>query len=360
MERQRGQQVVQMELTEEDHWLNVFNRYDVDGDRRIALSEFKAMLRSSRFNHDIPDRVVTQILKNADADKNGFLEFSEFIKLVKSDEGRHLFSHYMNSYVRKVIPRRTWTRQDIIDGEYEDQYTCNPPAVGMLIISIIEMGFFLYDVAVTHTLMSTDGPVAKLFIYDPHKRMEAWRFLTYMFVHIGVIHLVVNIMVQVLLGIPLEMVHRWWRVLIVYSAGVIAGSLATSISDPYVYLAGASGGVYALITAHIATIIMNWSEMQFAVWQLLVFLLLAVIDIGSAVHARYIADIDQKIGYVAHIAGAVAGLLVGLYVLRNLEVQSWERTLWRISILVFTALVAVGIIWNIAYPSYFPQQRLKF
>ncbi|KAG8253599.1 hypothetical protein J6590_030876 [Homalodisca vitripennis] len=34
--------------------------------------------------------------------------------------------------------------------------------------------------------------------------------------------------------------------------------------------------------------------MQFAVWQLLVFLVLAVVDIGSAVHARYIADIDQK------------------------------------------------------------------
>lgn len=66
----------------------------------------------------------------------------------------------------------------------------------------------------------------------------------------------VNIMVQILLGIPLEMVHRWWRVLLVYLAGVIAGSLATSLSDPYVYLAGASGGVYALITAHIATIIM--------------------------------------------------------------------------------------------------------
>ncbi|XP_046682833.1 rhomboid-related protein 2 [Homalodisca vitripennis] len=355
--QQQTQQNVQMELTVENHWYNVFNRYDVDGDGRIALSELKTMLSSSHFNHDIPDRVVTQIIKNADADKNGFLDFNEFLRLVESDEGKRLFSRYINSYVRTVIPRRTWTRHDIIDGEYEDQYTCSPPALGLLIISIIEIAFFLYDVAVTHTLMSTNGPVARFFIYDPHKRIELWRFVTYMFVHIGVVHLIVNIMVQVLLGIPLEMVHRWWRVLVVYFAGVIAGSLATSISDPYVYLAGASGGVYALITAHIATIIMNWSEMQFAVWQLLVFLVLAVVDIGSAVHARYIANIDQKIGYVAHIAGAAAGLLVGLYVLRNLEVQSWERTLWRISILVFAALVAVGIVWNIAYPSYFPEQR---
>jgi membrane associated rhomboid family serine protease len=71
-----------------------------------------------------------------------------------------------------------------------------------------------------------------------------------------VVHLVVNLLVQLLLGVPLEMVHRWWRVLIVYIAGVVAGSLGTSVTDPYVFLAGASGGVYAILLAHIATIIM--------------------------------------------------------------------------------------------------------
>lgn len=33
----------------------------------------------------------------------------------------------------------------------------------------------------------------------------------------------------------------------IYFAGVIAGSLATSVWSPYTMLAGASGGVYALI-----------------------------------------------------------------------------------------------------------------
>lgn len=73
---------------------------------------------------------------------------------------------------------------------------------------------------------------------------------------VRVFHLAVNLMVQIMLGVPLEMVHRWWRVLLIYLAGVVAGSLGTSVSDPYVFLAGASGGVYAIMTAHIATIIM--------------------------------------------------------------------------------------------------------
>jgi hypothetical protein len=37
----------------------------------------------------------------------------------------------------------------------------------------------------------------------------------------------------------------------VYMAGVLAGSLGTSLSDPNTFIAGASGGVYALIAAHL-------------------------------------------------------------------------------------------------------------
>jgi len=68
-------------------------------------------------------------------------------------------------------------------------------------------------------------------------------------------HISFNILMQLVIGIPLEMVHKWWRVMIVYLAGVIAGSLATSVTDPHIYLAGASGGVYALIFAHLASMI---------------------------------------------------------------------------------------------------------
>lgn len=51
------------------------------------------------------------------------------------------------------------------------------------------------------------------------------------------------------------MMHKWKRVLFIYIAGVIAGSLATSVIDPSIYLAGSYGGMYALIAAHIVTVI---------------------------------------------------------------------------------------------------------
>ena len=48
---------------------------------------------------------------------------------------------------------------------------------------------------------------------------------------------------QLVLGIPLEMVHGAWRVAAVYTSGVLAGSLWTSAVKPGVFLSGASGGV---------------------------------------------------------------------------------------------------------------------
>ncbi|XP_076281091.1 rhomboid-4 isoform X2 [Lasioglossum baleicum] len=333
------------------HWKSIFEKYDLDGDGKISYQELKAMIHRSTYSNDIPTRVVHVIMRNADLDDSGYLEYPEFIAMIHRKDMQGVFGHLVQRYVQSMVPQRP-TQSDYPDGQYEEEYTCKPPALAMIIISILEITLFLYDV-IAHKSLSVEGPAATLFIYNPHKRFQAWRYLTYMFVHIGVFHLVVNLLVQVMLGIPLEMVHKWWRVLTIYIAGVVAGSLGTSVSDPRVYLAGASGGVYALITAHVATILMNWSQMEFAVLQLLVFLVVTSFDIGQAIYNRYVLDTNDQVGYVAHFAGAIAGLLVGINVLRNLEVRTWEKVVWWVSIITYTVLMTAAILWNILYSSYY-------
>ena len=167
-----------------------------------------------------------------------------------------------------------------------------------------------------------------------------------------------------MLGVPLEMVHRWWRILLIYLSGVIAGSLTVSITDPNSYLAGASGGVYSLISAHLANVISNWGQMEFAALRLLTFLILAGVDIGVAVYYRYVGENTNvsliltcsvltvypyfQVSYAAHIAGSVVGLLLGIIVLRNLKTHNWERYLWWVCLVTFLGLLLIGIIWNIA------------
>lgn len=46
-----------------------------------------------------------------------------------------------------------------------------------------------------------------------------------MFIHVGYSHLIGNIVVQLILGLPLELVHKLWRVSLLYALGAITGSV---------------------------------------------------------------------------------------------------------------------------------------
>ena len=108
------------------------------------------------------------------------------------------------------------------------------------------------------------APQCSYLIYDPSKREPVWRFLTYQFVHGGHQHIVFNMLMQLMVGLPLELSQRGWqgklRLLALYQAGVLLGSVAGTITSPHSLLCGASAGVYALIAAHLATLIINWKE----------------------------------------------------------------------------------------------------
>ena len=69
-------------------------------------------------------------------------------------------------------------------------------------------------------------------------------------------HLVYNLVIQLFLGIILELVHKWYRIAPVYILGVTGGCLLASIASPTFFLAGASGGVYALQFAYVGNLIL--------------------------------------------------------------------------------------------------------
>ncbi|XP_058975088.1 protein rhomboid [Musca domestica] len=340
---------------------DVFERHDADADGKISIHELKGLIEAG-LCRDIPPNVAQQILKMSDNDNNGYLDFEEFYAMSK----RHkwMIRNLLASYCRMVVPPPKPLEGDQLDGAYEKQMSICPPPLTMVIFSLVEIIMFLVDVIHfqddpennRRIGESTNGPAATLFIYNPYKRYESWRFVTYMFVHVGLMHLFMNLIIQIFLGVALELVHHWWRVALVYLAGVVAGSMGTSLTSPRIFLAGASGGVYALITAHIATIIMNWNEMEYAIVQLFVFLIFCLTDLGTSIY-RHITDQHDQIGYMAHLSGAIAGLLVGIGVLRNLEVRRWERILWWIAVIFFFALMMTGTLIHIFLPDYFPRQE---
>ncbi|XP_032674552.1 protein rhomboid isoform X3 [Odontomachus brunneus] len=165
---------------------------------------------------------------------------------------------------------------------YADHYTCCPPPLFIILITLVELGFFTYyTVAMGEVNPSGPVPIDSVFIYRPDKRLELWRFAFYMFLHAGWLHLLFNLGVQVVVGLPLEMVHGSLRIAAVYMAGVLAGSLGTSVFDTDVYLVGASGGVYALLAAHLANVLLNYNNMEFGIVRLIGIFVIATEKISS-------------------------------------------------------------------------------
>lgn len=61
-----------------------------------------------------------------------------------------------------------------------------------------------------------------------------------------------------------------------------------------------------------------------------------------------------QVGYAAHLGGAVAGLLVGIHVLKNLQWKKWEKVLWWMCIVICIVLLVFAIVWNIVRTDLFP------
>lgn len=158
------------------------------------------------------------------------------------------------------------------------------------------------------------------------------------------------------------------KVLVVYLSGVVAGSLGTSLSDPDTYIAGASGGVYALIAAHLATMALNWAEdSQLRIQKVvrkpitkvirITFIsILTIHDIAFAVYVRFY-DPDNRTGFMGHLCGALAGLTVGLFVLDNRRVRAWEPVVQWLALAVFVVFITFGIVWNIFGNEWSPGNR---
>ena len=77
--------------------------------------------------------------------------------------------------------------------------------------------------------------------------------------------------------------------------------------------------------------------------KLFIVILYVIIDLAMAVWRRE----QQKVSYAAHVAGACAGLGVGIIVLKNRKVETWEIKLKNACIVACVLIYAVLVFWNI-------------
>lgn len=191
-----------------------------------------------------------------------------------------------------------------------------------------------------------DG-MTDLRLYGPQcedYRPQVWRWLTYQWTHVGAMHVMMNLFLLVMLGVPLEGLHGSLRLLIMFNAGVVGGAFCYFIVDAHTAVVGCSGGCYALVGIHLAALIMNWRQTKFR-WPTLAFLFLLVsVDVTS----YFLAVSSESASHSAHVGGGLAGLLVGIVVCRNTRKESHEKYIWCFSLTSAIALSLASIVCMLA------------
>ena len=166
-----------------------------------------------------------------------------------------------------------------------------------------------------------------------------WRLLTCLFVHGGLLHIAFNMWCLWDLGRLAEAVYGHWTFAVVYFLCGLSASIGSILWNPLVLSVGASGAIFGIAGALIASFYLG----EFSLPRAAVTGMLRSVVVFVAFNLFFgamIAHVDNA----AHVGGLVMGLLLGALIAK--VAPAHDAILQRIGVLlVGAALVASGGLW---------------
>ena len=161
---------------------------------------------------------------------------------------------------------------------------------------------------------------------------EPWRIITSMFLHFGIVHLLVNMYGLYVLGAILEPALGTTRFLLLYFFCGIAAGIASLIFNLYVPSAGASGAIFGLFGYRLgAEFIGSFHDRQKLLNVLINFVIFVAIN-------GYIST-QVNVDMAGHIGGCLAGLLLAIFHFKLGLVKQKKHLAVFVVILASTLLV---------------------
>jgi rhomboid protease GluP len=163
-----------------------------------------------------------------------------------------------------------------------------------------------------------------------------WRLLTYMFVHADFWHIAFNLWCLRNLGTLCESLYGRWTFAAIYLITGIAGGLASAAWNPEVLSVGASGAIFGLAGALIASFYLGEFNLPSYVIQANLKSLLFFAGFNILFGISPIGDLfGIHVDNACHIGGLISGLALGALIGRVAPQHDSPR---RIGILVVVAL----------------------
>src|SRR5271166_3931067 len=162
-----------------------------------------------------------------------------------------------------------------------------------------------------------------------------WRLLTYMFLHGGLFHIAMNMWCLWNLGTLCESLYGRWTYAAVYLITGVAGGLASVAWNPSVLSVGASGAIFGLAGALIASFYLG----EFSLPKIAIGGTLRSLVVFAGFNL-FFGGVVGGIDNACHIGGLVSGLILGALIARLApDPNALGR---RVGILLLMALVVAG------------------
>ncbi|HYF01844.1 MAG TPA: rhomboid family intramembrane serine protease [Patescibacteria group bacterium] len=145
---------------------------------------------------------------------------------------------------------------------------------------------------------------------------EWWRLLTSCFVHIGIIHLAMNMIALMYIGSLLEPVIGRIKFIFAYLTSGIAASAASLSWHSYTVSAGASGAIFGMFGVYLALITTNLFDPETRK------ALLKAIGIYIVINLVY--GMKDGVDAAAHIGGLLSGIVIGYSYYVGLRDTVWD------------------------------------
>lgn len=165
---------------------------------------------------------------------------------------------------------------------------------------------------------------------------EWWRIVSSMFLHIGMLHLFMNMLALFYLGTTAERIYGSWRFLVIYFLAGIGGGLA-SFAFTVNVSAGASGAIFGLFGA-LLFFGLTYKKIFFQTMGKGLLILIGI----NVVFGFVVPQIDNG----AHLGGLIAGFLASAIV------HLPTKRKWQIQIpafIFYTAVLAGLIIFGVQH-----------
>ena len=178
---------------------------------------------------------------------------------------------------------------------------------------------------------------------------QPWRVLSAAFLHVNVVHLVLNMWALVVFGRILEVMLGARRFIVLYGLSALGGGLASSLVHAAILSAGASGAVWGLMTAQIALIVRLKKERGPEAVPVPTSALVKPLVINFLFSLLPFVDLSAHLG-----GGAVgAGLIFSGVMWGPRPSAAWRPAAWTASLAMAGCMVvalAHGRPWELRWP----------